>query len=133
MVFLLAIIQFPPSETLKGSDFCRTAGRTGSQGRQWRLLKMVEAIIRGFPVLTGLTEPSWCWVSIQAAGLGCFVVLFSPSLKEDSQVESLHEAPRTLPPPPHRRETSFKKDNRPGGEQLEDSGSAWQQVNTAPV
>lgn len=36
----------------------------------------VEAIIRGFPVLTGLTEPSWCWVSIQTAGQGFFVVLF---------------------------------------------------------
>lgn len=38
----------------------------------------VVAIIRGFPVLTGLTEPKWCWVSIQAAGLGHFVVLISP-------------------------------------------------------
>ncbi len=37
----------------------------------------LEAVIRGFPVLTGLTEPSWCWVSIQAAGLG---VLWSSSV-----------------------------------------------------
>lgn len=55
----------------------------------------VEAIIHGFPVLTGLTEPNWCWVSIQAAGVFCGPL--QSSLKEDSQVESLHEALRALP------------------------------------
>lgn len=41
----------------------------------------VTEVIHSFPVLTALSEPSWCWVSIQAAGLGCFVVFFSPLWK----------------------------------------------------
>lgn len=38
----------------------------------------VVAVIRGFPVLTGLTKPKRCWVSNRAAGLRHFVVLISP-------------------------------------------------------
>lgn len=115
-----------------------SVGWTASQGRQrryWRWcgsgghnpwLSCADWSHRAQLVL-GFHPSSWARV---------FCGPLQSSLKEDSQVESLHEALRTLPLQPHCRETSLlQTPNRQqsGWEQLEDSGRHWQQVNIAPV
>jgi len=94
--------------TLSEESFLRV-GRPGSQGRQWRYwrwcgsgghnpwLSCADWSLRAQPVL-GFHPSSWARV---------FRSPLQSSLKEDSQVESLREAPRTLPLQPHWREASL--------------------------
>lgn len=95
----------------------------------------VEAVIHGFPVLTSLTEASCCWVSIQAAGLGCSVVSFSPLWKRIVKF-----SPSVSPwEYTHCSLTEERcpccKDVKTGLQKgtLGDSWGCWQQVNAGPV